>query len=194
MAALESSSVSTPKTTATVPDRKGRGRHHVNAAANATPQTRFPGRPASRSIALLLTPPRRAAVRCRPMTLMEVMIASFVTMIVIGSALMSLTVMSSSAQLAAQHTAAMSLCQERLEEIRAAPFDQLTVENFPTENGLALTHTESPVGQTLECERIVAITDDSQAGWEARRVVVTVTWVFRNRPNDERIETIVHDL
>ena len=140
------------------------------------------------------SPANSPAIRFRPMTLMEIMIASFISMIVIGSALMSLTVMGSAAQLAAQHTAAMSLCQERLEEIRAAPFDELNAESFPTENGLSLTHTESPVGKVLTCERLVDITDDSQPGWQARRVVVTVRWVFRNRPNEERIETIVHEL
>ena len=167
----------------------------MNKTANSTSQARFPNRLRQRLGTLSSNfPSTQAAVRCRPMTLMEVMIASFVTMIVIGSALMSLTVMSSSAQLAAQHTAAMALCQERLEEVRAAPFTQVNAENFPTENGLVLTHTESPAGGILNCERIVAITDDSQPGWQARRVVVSVRWIFRNRQNEERIETIVHEL
>ena len=128
------------------------------------------------------------------MTLMEIMIASFISMIVIGSALMSLSVMGSSAQLAAQHTAAMCLCQERLEEIRAAPFEDVNRERFPDEHGLALTHTESPAEKILTCDRLVEILDESDPGWQARRIIVTVRWVFVGKPNEERIETIVHEL
>jgi len=137
--------------------------------------------PASRMAALLGRPP------CHAMTLLEVCISAFCSMLIIGSAMMSLIQASWEAALTAQHTAAMCLCQERLETIRADPnIAHITTDNYPSETNLQLTHTESPSSIEITCSRTVAITDISTAAETAKRINVLVSWTYRNKPSRNR--------
>lgn len=140
------------------------------------------------------TPGHTRRRRAAPMTLLEITLTTVLSLIVVSAALSALVTMCSSAHLAAQHTAAMCLCQESLEALRAeTDFTHLTSTYYPTETGLTLTHTESPSNVIITCTRQPTITDASTAGVPAHRVVVTVSWTYRSKTQQERIEGIIYE-
>jgi len=128
------------------------------------------------------------------MTVVEVTIAAAIVMLLLGGGFLSLSMSSEAAYLAAQHTTAAGLCQDRLEQIRAADFDKIDSVTFPSEFGLQLTHTEAPAEVIVLCDRTVDIIDESAPNLGAKRIVVTVHWRFVGSDHEEHIETIVHDL
>ena len=136
--------------------------------------------------------------RRRVMTLIEVAIAGACTLIMVTGAIGAIVVGVKATHRSAMHSAAMCLCQQRFEQIRATqPFSSLNATTFPNETGIVLTHTESNSLVNVTCSRTATITDVTPivAGLPAKRVVVTVTWTWRNRnvPETESLEGIFYD-
>lgn len=130
------------------------------------------------------------------MTLIEVAIAGACTLIMVTGAIGAIVVGVSATHRSAMHSAAMCLCQQRFEQIRATqPFSSLNATTFPNETGLVLTHTQANAQVNVTCSRTATITDMSTTGLPAKRVLVTVTWTWRNRnvPETESLEGIVYD-
>lgn len=121
-------------------------------------------------------------------------IASLLTLISVTGALLALQMANQSTAVAAQHFTAMCLCHESLEQMRTATFADLTTAKFPGETGLVMTHTESKGNFTVLSNRAITITAESSAGVDAKRVVITVSWTFRGRAQQERLEAVLYDL
>ncbi len=139
-------------------------------------------------------PARMHRLRTAPMTLLEITLTTVLSLIVVSAALSALVTMCSSAHLAAQHTAAMCLCQESLESLRAeTDFTHLTSTYYPTETDVTLTHTESPSNVIITCTRQPTITNISTTDVPAHRVVVTVSWTYRGKTQQERVEGIIYE-
>ena len=128
------------------------------------------------------------------MTLVEVLFASGLVLMAVAAGLMTLSVTAETSHASAQHTTAMCLCQDLYETIRSTDFADITTAHFPSENNLPLTHTEAPTEVIVRCNRIVAITDESEPHIGAKRIVITVTWRFMGRDQQERLEGIIYDL
>jgi hypothetical protein len=132
--------------------------------------------------------------RRRGMTLLEIAIAAVCGVLVISAAVCAAVVMSGGAMVSAQHTSAMGLCEERLEQVRADPdFAGIAASRYPVETNIPLTHTESPSNQIIPCTRQASFQDVSLPGIPGKRVIVLVTWTFRHWAQQERIEGIVYD-
>lgn len=132
-------------------------------------------------------------VRVRRITLIEVAIATVLSVLLVATVLSGLLAASEASYAAGQHTAAMGLCQDRMEEMRAVDFEDISGENFPDETGLSLTHTQASEEHVISCSRQVFLQDESTEDIGAKRVRVTVQWTFRGREHEERLETIIYD-
>lgn len=132
--------------------------------------------------------------RRRAMTLIEVAIAGTCTLIMVTGAIGAIVVGVKATHRSAMHSAAMCLCQQRFEQIRATqPFSSINATTFPNETGIVLTHTESNSLVNVLCSRTAAINDISATGLPAKRVLVTVTWTWSNRTEFETLEGIFYD-
>jgi type II secretory pathway pseudopilin PulG len=138
---------------------------------------------------------RRGKTKKRRMTLLEVLIAVFVSALVIGGVMMSIVMATESTLAATQETAAMQLCMELAEELRSRPFEDLdpdsAEENFPQENGLTL-HAPQIGDNTVTCNRSVTIANADDGDIEGRRIVVTVAWNNRGMARTTSYETIIY--
>ena len=134
--------------------------------------------------------------RRRAMTLIEVAIAGTCTLIMVTGAIGAIVVGVSATHRSAMHSAAMCLCQQRFEQIRATqPFSSLNATTFPNETGMVLTHTESNSLVNVLCNRTATIADDTPIvpGLPAKRVVVKVDWTWRGRTEFETLEGVFYD-
>jgi len=128
------------------------------------------------------------------MTLVEVCIAAYCSAVIISASVLGIVMATAEAATTAQHTSAMSLCEERLEAMRAEQdLTRITTTYYPSQTNLELTHTESPSTIIIYCNRTVVITDESTAAITAKRVTITVNWTFRAQPQQESITGIIYD-
>ncbi len=126
------------------------------------------------------------------MTMIEVLVAGFIATLAIGALWMSIVMASETTAAAAQHTAAMQLCMELAERIRATPFADVHQADFPLENSLTLTLPESISGRQARCQRQVVITDESTTNLPAKRIQIAVRWQARGRNQQQTYETIIY--
>jgi len=124
-------------------------------------------------------------------TLIEVLVALVITALVVGGMMTSIIMASESTRTAAQHTAAMQLCVELVEEMRSVEFEQLVPANYPLQPSVTLMAPKSG-DNTILCTRSVELTDADTEDIEARRVVVKVEWRAGNRPQKVKYETIIY--
>lgn len=132
-------------------------------------------------------------VRSHSMSLVEVVVTSALCLILTGTILTGLVSAGGAAAMASQHTAAMCLCQETVEDLRARDFADIVHRRFPAREDVSLTHTMSNQAVVVPAERRIEVTDESAPGFDARRVVVSVRWTIRGRVQEERVETIIYD-
>ena len=138
-----------------------------------------------------LTPVRCEA--CRFFTLTEVVVTVALSVLIIAAALSGLLSAQRAGAMSAQHTCAVALCQDALEEMRAAEFDDITTQNFPESEEMTLTHTTAPQEVLIPCTRLIEITDESEEDLFAKRVRITVEWDWGGQVRDQHIESIVYD-
>jgi type II secretory pathway pseudopilin PulG len=150
------------------------------------------------------------------MTLIEVMI-SFVIFGILAQAMVSgLMSIRRAIQLNTFHTTAAAICVERIEQLRATPYDQLESGNvFPAKTGLTvtdtgneiiivendipLTHTERTetflVNGTCTVELRDISYNDSMTNQPVNAIEATVTldWMCLGRDQTQQVQTIVYD-
>ncbi|OPZ24702.1 MAG: hypothetical protein BWZ02_02797 [Lentisphaerae bacterium ADurb.BinA184] len=128
------------------------------------------------------------------MTLTEVVVTSGLAAIVLAGVMAGLVASSDAMSLATQRTAALGLCQEKLESIRSDAFANVVQESYPEETGLSLTHTEANPQYVFPCTRQVTVADITSGGVAARRITVVVSWRFRDSERSETLHAIVYDM
>lgn len=150
------------------------------------------------------------------MTLIEVMI-SFVIFGIMAQAMVSgLMSIRRAVQLNTFHTTAAAICVERIERLRATPYDQLEAGNvfsektgltitdtgneiLIVENDIPLTHTERTekflVNGTCTVElRDISYNDSiTSQPISALEATVTMNWVCLGRKQRQQVQTVVYD-
>ena len=114
-------------------------------------------------------------------TLVEVMVASFLTLLILGGLLMSFVVGRSSASIAKHKAQAMYLIQQRMEQFRSMEFDKLvaTGDNMreQVENSIELDNYPG-AGEPLLCSRRTVVNNNPQFN-DAVEITVVVSWTQR---------------
>ena len=125
------------------------------------------------------------------MTLIEVIIAITIGALTTGGLLMSLFMAAQGSLIASQHSAAMQLCIQTIEEMRASDYEDIDSEHFPSQEGIELT-TADRSGNAVLCEEKIKISDDSSENIEAKRIKIDVNWRYRKLDNSVPYETIIY--
>jgi hypothetical protein len=118
------------------------------------------------------------------MTLVEVMVASFLLALFIGGVYTGLITGMRMNYATAQRLAAFGLCAERLEQMRGCDYSTITVNNFPTETN-KLTHLGGSQRVPLNCIRSNIIVSLSNPARKA--IAIKVNWVYRGKDYNESI-------
>ena len=134
--------------------------------------------------------PRR---RVFAISLTEVMVTSVLLLMLTVAGLSGLATANRCTAISAQYGSAIALCQDVLEDMRAADFEDVSRTNFPEEESLSLTHTSASTGELLPCTRTISIEDESTSDLDAKRVTIAVTWSTGGRSHDVVLESILHD-
>lgn len=90
------------------------------------------------------------------------------------------------------HSAAMTSCMEKVEQLRAEPFNNLVPSADYNDTDIVLTHTYSPDRVDILCNRTVTIEDLPATSEEDRKVTITVEWIFQERTGSETVSTILY--
>lgn len=124
------------------------------------------------------------------MTLLEVVIATFVvSMMAIGisaTLIQNMKLMYS----ATFHTAGISSCIDKLEELKTKPISQLPPGT--TTDQPVLTHTYAPDRVDVMCTRTVVISHVGATDDFDRKVTITVQWTFQGRQSQESLTTVLY--
>lgn len=135
---------------------------------------------------------RNVKIRKRLMTLVEISVASVVVSIMTLGISASMIQNMKLMYAGTFRTAAITLCQQRLEEVKAQNFDDLVPTNV-VENGEVLTHTYSPDKVDIQCSITTIINDvASTASDYDMSVYVKVEWTYRGRTSSEEMSAIVY--
>jgi type II secretory pathway pseudopilin PulG len=126
------------------------------------------------------------------MTLLEVMIASCLSVLLIAGIFAALINAEKGACMASQYVAAFGRARELLEEMRGAPYASVLSGNYTNETGIVLTDVVGSQLIQLKCDRTSTISNAVPAIPEGKDAKVTVTWVFRNKTNEQSAFTTIY--
>ena len=125
-------------------------------------------------------------------TLMELLWTSTLAALILMGAIKGISTVNQLNYASAQHMVAYGLCRDRLEKMRATPYPSLAITNtlFTTAT-VDMTHlgghNKVRLQGTVTCS-IAEFTVPTR-----KHCVVTVSWLYRNRPQHETISGIIYD-
>lgn len=125
-------------------------------------------------------------------TLMELLWTSTLAALIFMGAIKGISTVNQLNYASAQRVVAYGLCRDRLEKMRATPYDALAVTNaaFVTAT-VDMTHLGGRNKVRLQGTINCSITDYTAP--VRKHCVVTVTWVYRGRTLRETISGILYD-
>jgi len=124
-------------------------------------------------------------------TLVEVIIASAITVTVLGSIIYSVATGVRINYMNAQQVAAFGLCREKLEEMRDMDYADVTGAKFPKETSVRIGHLGGREGIALLGERECVITP-YVSGPAGKSVTVTVRWTYLGKSHEERLDGAIY--
>ena len=113
------------------------------------------------------------------MTLLEVLIASCLSVLLIAGIFGAIQNADRGACMASQYVAAFERARELVEDMRGAPYENVTTNNYLAETNLFLTNVIGSQTNHIYCNRTSTISNAIPASPQGQDVRVTVQWVYR---------------
>ena len=126
------------------------------------------------------------------MTLLEVLIASSLSVLLIAGIFAALENADRGACLGSQYIAAFGRARELVEHMRGQSYVNVTLANYTNETGLVLTDVVGSQLVQIPCDRTSTIINALPAVPEGKDVMVTVQWTFRGKTNRESVYTTIY--
>jgi type II secretory pathway pseudopilin PulG len=126
------------------------------------------------------------------MTLLEVLIASSLSVLLIAGIFASLENADRGACIGSQYVAAFGRGRELVEHMRGQSYANVTSANYTNETGLVLTDVVGSQLIQIPCDRTSTITNAVPAVPEGKDVMVTVQWTFRGKTNTVYVYTTIY--
>jgi prepilin-type N-terminal cleavage/methylation domain-containing protein len=127
------------------------------------------------------------------MTLLEVLIASTLSVLLIAGIYAALQNADRGTCLASQYVAAYGRARELLESMRGAPYTTVTTNNYPYQTNLVLTDVVGSMLVQIPCTRTNTITPAVPAIPDGKDITVTVTWTFRGKTMSNSAYTTIYN-
>ncbi len=124
------------------------------------------------------------------LSLVEVMVSILLLAMLGGAVGRSLIMARQITAASSQRVSAYGLCEARLEQSRGSDYSDVVATNFPTENGLTLSHLSGETQQALLCNRSVTIQDLYYP--DRKEVVVNVDWTYRGQALQETATGVLY--